>query len=425
MAKKKQRRKGVFTRSRVSVRASKRRSTVPEPYSAPAPVPGPDAFQDLTDSDHVHSQAATLLLIGSHLRGDAPASQAQTQAAVHFMQLPPTQNEEPPAHIPAEDISALGFPSLSAGAFRFPPSHLEKALGLRFRAAPAPAPPPGDVSTASKKLPDAAANFYRDANVETAASLLEASLRHPNQLVRVSAAASYLEVTTDPQPAIRILVNGLGSRDHLASDLAAYALAHADPKNPNLDKLLRSRRRRTIGQRSRTSTIIHGTWAASSPWWQPIPQGDFWRYLHDQVNQSLYGASDRFGWSGGYSDAARAIAGNDLVNWVNHHHLDGLDLFTHSHGGNVAMLANQAAITMGKLVLLSCPVHFPKYMPDFPRVRKAVSIRVHLDLVILADRGGQYFHDDRISEHVLGVWFDHFATHNPAVWQRYNLPAML
>jgi hypothetical protein len=50
---------------------------------------------------------------------------------------------------------------------------------------------------------------------------------------------------------------------------------------------------------------------------------------------------------------------------------------------------------------------------------------VHLDLVILADGGGQRFHDSRIQENVLPVWFDHAATHDPAVWRQYNVPAVL
>src|SRR6266849_4399848 len=90
-----------------------------------------------------------------------------------------------------------------------------------------------------------------------------------------------------------------------------------------------------------------------------------------------------------------------------------------------AMLANQAGTTVGHMVLLSCPVHWPKYSPDFNKVGKVVSIRVHLDLVILADRGGQHFPDSRIHENVLPIWFDHFATHEPGVWQRYNVPSML
>ena len=143
------------------------------------------------------------------------------------------------------------------------------------------------------------------------------------------------------------------------------------------------------------------------------------------MDSSLYGASDRFGWTGGYSDAARADGGTSLHDWVQQHNLEGLDLFTHSHGGSVAMLASQAGMKVRRMALLSCPVHWPKYMPDFNLTAKVVSIRVHMDLVILADRGGQRFNDSRIQENVLPIWFDHFATHNPANWQKYNVPAML
>jgi hypothetical protein len=44
-----------------------------------------------------------------------------------------------------------------------------------------------------------------------------------------------------------------------------------------------------------------------------------------------------------------------------------------------------------------------------------------MDLVILADGGGQRFNVPQIQEHVLPVWFDHFATHEPKVWERYGV----
>jgi hypothetical protein len=233
-----------------------------------------------------------------------------------------------------------------------------------------------------------------------------------------------MDVAADPARAIRILGQGLRSRDRLARDVAAHALAHVDPRNPALEKLLASKKRPSRRKPSRTSMIVHGTWAGAASWWQP-PTGDFWKYLHDNVDPDLYGAQDRFEWSGGYSDAARALGGHDLQVWVQQHTLGGLDLFTHSHGGSVAMLANQAGTSIGRLVLLSCPVHWPKYAPDFTRVSKVVSIRVHLDLVILADRGGQRFRDNRIQEHVLPLWFDHFATHDPGTWEQFHVRSML
>jgi len=367
----------------------------------------------------VQSQAATLLLIGFQLRGDGPAMEARARTASGF--IAPARVVEA---LPADDVALLGFPRMPAGVARFLPRTLERAVGVRFAARPGPVPAPRDVRAASNRLVGVASAFYRDANPETAAALLEVSLRHPHELVRVAAATSYVEVAFDPAPAIRVLEHGVRSRDRLARDVAAHALARLDPRNTALDGLLVGRRQPSRRRRSRTSTIVHGTWARASAWWQP-PTGDFWKFLHDNVDAQLYGAADRFEWSGGYSDVARALAANDLRDWVLQHNLDGLDLFTHSHGGSVAMLANQAGARVGRLVLLSCPVHWPKYAPDFTRVTKAVSVRVHLDLVILADGGGQRFPDTRIEEHVLPVWFDHFATHDPDTWVQNQVAAML
>ena len=326
--------------------------------------------------------------------------------------------------IPAADLRAIGFPAMRADASRFAAPTLQRAARVSFARRPGGTPTAGDARLAARSLRRVAASFYRNANPETAAAVLEVGLRHPQELARVAAAASYAEVAIDPRPAFRILVRALRSRDLLVRGVAAHALAHLDPRNPALERLLAPRRRITRRARSRTSTIVHGTWARAWSWWQP-PGGDFWKYLHDNVDPDLYGAADRFEWTGGYSDAARALAGTDLHEWVDAHGLDGLDLFTHSHGGSVAMLATGAGTTVGRLVLLSCPVHWDKYRPDFSRVTKVVSIRVHLDLVILADRGGQRFSDARIDEHVLPIWFDHFATHDPDTWESFGVSAML
>jgi pimeloyl-ACP methyl ester carboxylesterase len=144
------------------------------------------------------------------------------------------------------------------------------------------------------------------------------------------------------------------------------------------------------------------------------------------VDPSLYSQADRFEWSGFYSDHARDLAALELAGWVRQHSLEGLDLFTHSHGGSVAMQANRlGAVPLGRLVLLSCPVHLSKYRPDFSRLGHAVSIRVHLDLVILADRGGQRFTGVPIKEIVLPIWFKHSITHEPSTWTKYQLPTKI
>ena len=385
------------------------------------PIPGPQAFTNLVEPTHVHSQAATLLLIGFHLRGDAAAIGARAQAAREFMQLRPDGVAET---LPRDDVVELGFPRMQTSAARFLPSALENAAGLRFTARPAPLPVRADVGAASGRLVGVANAFYQNANPETAATLLEVSLRHPNQLVRVAAAASYVEIVADPVRSTLILEHGVRSGDRMVRAVAAHALAHVDPRNRVLASLLSSNKRPSLRRPSRTSAIVHGTWARASSWWQP-DTGEFWKYLHDNVDPDLYGAADRFEWSGGYSDVARALAGNDFREWVGHKAFDGLDLFTHSHGGSVAMLASQGGTRVGKLVMLSCPVHWPKYAPNFTQVSKVVSVRVRMDLVILADRGGQRFQDNHIDEHVLPIWFDHFATHDPHTWDRYRVRSML
>src|SRR5262249_8820730 len=134
----------------------------------------------------------------------------------------------------------------------------------------------------------------------------------------------------------------------------------------------------------------------------------------------------RFEWSGDYSDEARALAAEELHAWIMNKGLNHPDLFAHSHGGSAAMLATQHyGLNLGELVLLSCPVHVNKYMPDFNSAAKVVSIRVRLDLVILADRGGQRFRHPQIHENVLPIWFDHSATHKPNVWQAHQVATML
>jgi hypothetical protein len=381
------------------------------------PIAGPEAFGDPTEPNHVLSQAATLMLIGSHLRGDALIVEAGARASLKLAAL---EARPPVAALPEEDLVALGFPRLQPDSGRFHAANLRKSLGVRFSEEPRAAPVPTDSRAAARILPNAAQTFYADPNAETAAVLLEAALHHPNELVRVAAATSYFEVGANAFKAIAVLEHGLGSKDLLARDVAAHALTHIDPANAKLRELAKAKRRVSRRKPSHTSLIVHGTFAASSGWWQP-PNGDFWTYLHDNVDSSLYGAQDRFGWTGGYSDAARTKGGIDLKEWLQTHQLDGLDLYGHSHGCSVSMVANQLGARVGQMVLLSCPVHWPKYAPDFTRVTKVVSVRVHMDLVILADRGGQKFTDPRIDEHVLPVWFDHFATHDPAVWHEYDV----
>lgn len=93
------------------------------------------------------------------------------------------------------------------------------------------------------------------------------------------------------------------------------------------------------------------------------------------------------------------------------------------------MLATTLGLNAGELLLLSTPALPGKYFPNFAQVRgPVVSFRVRMDLVLLLDSlvsgADSKFQDPRIHENILPLWFDHSATHNPAVWSnpKYSIP---
>jgi pimeloyl-ACP methyl ester carboxylesterase len=205
-----------------------------------------------------------------------------------------------------------------------------------------------------------------------------------------------------------------------------------------LDELKVKLRVLGAGESSHTTLLVHGTLARQEQWWQP--GGDFYTYLSGLLPSlprtprwdAPYGLNDRFSWSGGYSSGARSIAANDLLQWASNHGSQKIDLVAHSHGGNVAMLATNSGLTVGELVLLSCPALLATYLPDFSRIHgKIVSVRVHMDMVLILDSyvtgaTHKFFHP-RIEEHTLALWFDHSKIHSPDVWKnvKYNIPQML
>lgn len=377
------------------------------------PVPAREAF-GRSDPSALLSQAAALLGIGSQLRGDTDRLRAISGGFAPQVEV-----------LPEEARNLLGLPVLGPVAGRGETARLRELLYGRYKLQ-ARENAAAQVANRPEILQDVAKRHFEKESGSTAFDLLEMSLLHSHELIRVAAASAYLEHSAERERLVNVLEQGTHSTDPLVRDVAATSLAHANPNHPRLLELQGKQRGRNAAGAADTTMLIHGTWAADSPWWQP--GGDFHTYILQNVRPDLYNQPDRFGWSGGYSDAARTLAAQDLVQWVNQHGEQGLDLITHSHGGNVAMQATQMnpGLTIGELILLSCPVHIPKYQPNFAQITKrTVSVRVHLDLVILADRGGQKFTLPQITENVLPVWFDHFATHKPEIWKKYNVPAML
>jgi hypothetical protein len=373
------------------------------------PVTGVRAFERIA-GDTVQQQAAVMLLLGQQLRGDPQAFRGRVRA---------TRTAGRVELVARRDRTEFPVPGVTPAAARLDVAAARRGLKRRYGRVP----PAMSARRFEDSFHDVARRLFRRPTAERAAELLEMGLDHPTELGRVSAASAYFGLASRPQRALDILVAHLRSRTPTVRDIAATTLARIAPDHPALQRLLQMRRRRGRRRLSHTCTIVHGTFAANSAWWQP--GGDFHTYLATGPRPDVYGGSDRFGWSGGYSDWARVVAAGDLVTWVGAHGLQGLDLFGHSHGNSVMMLATHMGLQAGTLILLSCPVHPSRYYPNFAAVPRVISIRVRLDLVILADGGGQRFNDPRIEEHVLPIWFDHFATHEPAVWSQYQLPLLI
>lgn len=380
------------------------------------PVPYDQAF---TASGEVYSQtqAAVLLLLGA-LSGDTP---------LRAMLADPAQRDE---LLPPEDRRALGIPEelfdLASDKARLSqPASSRKDYPRAWRLLGRERV--GSAVEVGREVYD---RFLRDPNPDAAAALAVASLAHEEPLVRTAAAAAVAQLADGERAtnAARPVLETEAQEDEgIVRSLARAILQKYIPASPVLKRLKRPRRSRGGGEPTHTALVVHGTFARTNSWWQP--GGDFHTYLNDDVRPThdVYGAADRYDWSGAYSDSARTLAANQLVAWVNDpaHNLQGLDLFCHSHGANVAMKATHGGLTTGSLVMLSCPVHPKKYMADFTKVQKAVSVHVHWDYVIFVDGGGQKFKHPQIQEHVIGVWFNHSATHEPDVWRNENIASFL
>lgn len=384
------------------------------------PIRGPEAFAADGDAAALSQAAILLSLAPSNAR---PADRALARSTE------PARSEVPA--LEAERMAAFPVPHVAWSGQRLRHrdvgSALRRGFGKplatqlqRFRAAAPVARPP-------QVFGELARQAFDDPTPASAAQLLSASMSaHPNALVRVAAAFAYSQCSADypTRDIVRQLAEGARHSDELTRDVAATALARLAPRHAALAKLEKRGRRRGGRKRSRTSLLVHGTWARSNEWWQP--GGSFHSYVKANVKPDLYSASDRFDWTGGYSDVARADAAQGLLAWVSARGLQGLTLFAHSHGGNACLLAGQSGLDAAKVVLLSCPVHVLKYAPNAAHMPDVVSVRVQWDLVILVDGGDQAFPPSSgVRENVLPLWFDHSASHQESVWVDNNVPAML
>lgn len=171
------------------------------------------------------------------------------------------------------------------------------------------------------------------------------------------------------------------------------------------------------------TVMIHGTWAEDEDWWRP--NGDFFEYVKkDLFRSDLYGKTDQFKWSGKNRESKRRKAGNSLTKWLNSHPAAEINIFAHSHGANVAMLATHNGTRIKRLVMLSPPVR-DDYFAKWENVATAYNIQADFDPVVAIARGGQWFKRPNDVKEKKMKESGHSASHDPSVWRDESLGSFI
>lgn len=218
-----------------------------------------------------------------------------------------------------------------------------------------------------------------------------------------------------PQPLIRSKgAVAILSRDpdELTSAVAQASLREAASRPRRLVRP----QRETGDESGNLSLLVHGTFSFTGDWW--YPGGDFHEYIASEVRSNLYSAKDTFWWSGRYKAKDRRVGAQRLAGWVEAKKKTLDTVFGHSYGGAVALHATMFGLRAETVVLLSTPVD--PFEVEWRNIDRAVSLRIHCDLVLLAARSKQKF-TANVEEHWLDQWFVHHdASHSPAVWSEGN-----
>jgi hypothetical protein len=370
-------------------------------YREATPIAGPEAFRS-TGRDAELSQAAIVLSAGAAVGGQAD------------------RNDQPEALDLPTDLRRIGRPDKFRVAQASAGLDLDLRTHLTDRALRLPASISADLT---RQLIDRPTDT-------TAAALVEANLHSDSLLVRTAAAVAALDTTGPRDDVLDRLVEAARSRDGLTREIGRIGVARVAPQHPVLRRLVVQPGPHAAAAAAPAAArggavLTHGTFAATTTWWKP--GGTLYTYL-DALTPALHLHNPSFGWSGQYSDGARQLAAQQLVDWLAGLGVHTPDMFAHSHGGTVANLATRRGQQFDRMVLMSWPVH-GEWFPDFTKLRIVVDIRVNLDLVILADRGGQTYvppaaFRSKVVSHING-WFNHSDTNTPAYWEKYGLPAAI
>lgn len=216
-----------------------------------------------------------------------------------------------------------------------------------------------------------------------------------------------------PPALIRARANVVALTEDADDLTSAVAQASAGVPSSRAEQAARGRMVRGEERNESVSLIIHGTFAFPERWW--FPGGGFHEYVKTAVCPNLYDLQDTFWWSGRYKTKDRRVGAERLAGWVSAKGNPQVDtVFAHSYGGAVALQATTHGLRMNTAVLLSTPVD--NYEVEWRNIDRAVSLRIHCDLVLLAARTKQRF-TANVEEHWLDSWFvQHSLSHDPDVW---------
>ena len=134
----------------------------------------------------------------------------------------------------------------------------------------------------------------------------------------------------------------------------------------------------------------------------------------------FYAKSDQFTCSVNNRHKTRRQAATELNKWLKDHPSREVNVFAHSHGANVAMLATHHDVQIDRLVMLSPPVR-RDYYAKWSNLGQAFNIQASFDPVVAIARGDQWFNLSQVKEKKMRA-SGHSSSHEPQVWRDERLP---
>jgi len=173
--------------------------------------------------------------------------------------------------------------------------------------------------------------------------------------------------------------------------------------------------------------VIHGTWAAKEQWY--MPGGDFFNALEKSAIQQQ-SAVTPYRWSGNNNYKDRIHAAKGLAQLIQSYSSDTtICLVSHSHGGNVGIIASQLLGAMKNTTnrihifyALGTPVNTTDYLPNMNIITYFYNLFSFEDFIqpVLGMFGREYLQHERIAN--IRVTINnkepsHTQLHNPLTGQ--------